>query len=208
MPTNLPTDIDSTYPDDGAPGRKLHQQYHDQSHAYTNTHDGAVDPHPGYLRKADNLAALADKAAARTNLAVQSTTEANAAYIAKGDVVYDEALGSAGTTSTTYTDLFAADPEVTVTIGSSGRALVILSVHAYCDAAGSYALASFAVSGATARAAADGKAATVQGTAEQSPTLVTVETGLTAGSTTFTTKYRATAGTVTFNSRRLTVIPL
>jgi hypothetical protein len=82
--TALPTDIDATFPDDGAAARKQHQQHHDAIHGYTNTHDAAPDPHPGYvlhtegdatyLAKADNLLALTDKAAARENLG------ANAAY--------------------------------------------------------------------------------------------------------------------------------
>lgn len=44
MATNLPTDIDATYPDRD-PGDKYHQQVHDAIHAYTNSHDTAPDPH-------------------------------------------------------------------------------------------------------------------------------------------------------------------
>lgn len=45
MATDLPTDIDATYPDDGDASRKTHQQHHDSIHGYTNTHDTATDPH-------------------------------------------------------------------------------------------------------------------------------------------------------------------
>lgn len=45
MATSLPTDIDATYSDDGSLGRQLHQQHHDELHAYTNQHDSAADPH-------------------------------------------------------------------------------------------------------------------------------------------------------------------
>jgi hypothetical protein len=44
MATNLPTDIAATYPD-ASPGDATHQAHHDESHAYTNSHDTAVDPH-------------------------------------------------------------------------------------------------------------------------------------------------------------------
>lgn len=44
MATNLPTDLNQTYPDQ-SPGDALHQQHHDQIHAYTNEHDTAPDPH-------------------------------------------------------------------------------------------------------------------------------------------------------------------
>lgn len=46
MATNLPINIDTTYSDDpNDASRKTHQQHHDAIHAYTNGHDGAVDPH-------------------------------------------------------------------------------------------------------------------------------------------------------------------
>lgn len=83
MGTALPTSIDADYSDAGSPSRKAHQQHHDAIHGYTNAHDGASDPHVVYLRKADNLLALTDMAAARANLSVQSTAEAAAAYVAK-----------------------------------------------------------------------------------------------------------------------------
>lgn len=90
MATNLPTNIDVTYAD-RSPGDKAHQQYHDQIHGYTNTHDGAVDPHPDYLLK----------------------TAASAAYVAKaGDVMTGvlrilqaaglDALGTAETTDAAF----------------------------------------------------------------------------------------------------------
>jgi hypothetical protein len=60
--TALPTDIDATFPDDGAAARKQHQQHHDTIHSYTNSHDGAADPHAVYVLKAGGSAITASAA--------------------------------------------------------------------------------------------------------------------------------------------------
>lgn len=59
MATNLPTDIEATYPD-ASPGDAAHQAHHDAVHAYTNGHDAAADPH-------------GDRAYADATFAVEST---------------------------------------------------------------------------------------------------------------------------------------
>lgn len=116
------------------------------------------------------------------------------------------------TTSTSYTDLATSGPAVTITTGS--QALVSI----FCgtiqnDTAADYALATFAVSGATTIAAADtyaikirNAAASVVGDWGLGATFLI--TGLTPGSNVFTMKYRAAVGgTATFATRQITVLP-
>lgn len=117
------------------------------------------------------------------------------------------------TTSTSYTDLATAGPAVTVTIGATGKALV--SMHGAIANATS-ALASyfgFAVSGASTVAASDttaiGFTSPSSGAGIRAGTVLLV-TGLAAGSTTFTAKYRMDPGVgpATFVDRRLSATPL
>lgn len=117
------------------------------------------------------------------------------------------------TTATSYTDLATAGPAVTVTIGSTGKALV--SLHSAIANATS-TLASyygFAISGATTLAAADATAigftSPTSGAGIRCGTIIMV-TGLTAGSTTFTSKYRMDPGVgpATFVDRRISATPL
>lgn len=118
---------------------------------------------------------------------------------------------SQATASASYTDLATAGPAVTVTTGT--KALVAVYADIYPSASGSYALMSFAVSGATTVAATDSNCVSVLGTAANNPRLAIgatfIITGLTAGSNTFTAKYRATGGTNgNFGSRAIAVIDL
>lgn len=114
------------------------------------------------------------------------------------------------TQSGTYADLATTTDTVTVTIGNSGMALVMLYSSMSCNAGTLYV--SYAVSGATTSAAADSKALIF---AQQNGFPVGafggafMETGLTAGSTTFKMKYRTTRTdyAATFVNRRIAVIP-
>lgn len=117
------------------------------------------------------------------------------------------------TTATSYTDLATVGPAVTVTIGSTGKALI--SMHSAIANATS-ALASYfgvAISGATVLAASDATAigftSPSSGAGIRAGTIILV-TGLSAGSTTFTSKYRMDPGVgpATFVDRRLSVTPL
>ncbi|OII61219.1 hypothetical protein BJP40_06745 [Streptomyces sp. CC53] len=115
---------------------------------------------------------------------------------------------SESTTSTSYTDLSTAGPAVTVTTGT--RALVFISADAQNDAAGSDALYSYAVSGSTTVAAADsfGSFLESSGSRRHRWTVASMQTGLTAGSNTFTMKYRVSANTGTFQNRNIVVVPM
>ncbi len=116
-------------------------------------------------------------------------------------------------TSTSYTDLTTSGPAVTVTTGT--KALVIVTAmcrNAIVGAAASTAFMSYAVSGATTVAANDNVAIKVgSGSATpsfncrfSSASLVT----LTAGSNTFTAKYRTSADTGRWNHRAIFVMNL
>lgn len=121
---------------------------------------------------------------------------------------------SESTASTTYTDLTTPGPAVTVTTG----AVALVIVECGMDNTGTAdSFMSFAVSGATTRAAnadGDNDAASFDGQlagtagANDSPVRITLLTGLTPGSNTFTAKYRVTGGTGGFTDRRIIVIPL
>lgn len=117
------------------------------------------------------------------------------------------------TTSTTYTDLATAGPAVTVTIGSTGKALVSLHSAIANATSGLASVYGFAVSGASTVAASDttaiGFTSPVANGGIRCGTIINV-TGLTPGSTTFTAKYRMDPGVgpATFVDRRLSVTPL
>lgn len=113
---------------------------------------------------------------------------------------------SQSTSSSTYTDLTTAGPAVTITTGT--KALVIIS--AFVGNSNVEHWASYAVSGATTIAASDGVGLMIRG---QNPTPVRASavsrlTTLTAGSNTFTMKYRDTGDASTFQYREIIVIDL
>lgn len=131
------------------------------------------------------------------------------------------------TASNSYTALATAGPVVTATIGTSGRCIVMASMFLeIVDPAGSAvdsaaAYMSYDVSGPTASSAIDGRAAAiffkydktgpVEDTAyevQMGATRVSMLTGLTAGSYTFTAKYRViNSHSSFFSDRVLVVIP-
>ena len=114
------------------------------------------------------------------------------------------------TTSTTYTDLATAGPAVTVTIPASGQALVTVTAGLNNSTDGVATIMSFAISGATTRAAAD--ATSLQSQANSVDVFQISATyfvsGLTAGSNTFTAKYRVAGTTGRFVNRSIIVVPL
>lgn len=121
------------------------------------------------------------------------------------------------TTSTSYTDLTTSGPAVTVTTGTTA----MVQVHfRYSNSSGNAnndtgtGHMSFAVSGATTLAAADARCAQgpqIHSTHTQTRSGMFYVTGLTAGSNTFTAKYKVsgvTPGTGTFSERNLAVFVL
>ena len=117
------------------------------------------------------------------------------------------------TTSTSYTDLATSGPAVTVTTGT--KALVIVTAmcrNAIVGAAASRAYMSYAVSGASTVAASDETAIKI-GSGSTTPSLdcrfsAASLVTLTAGSNTFTAKYRVTADTGRWKDRTIFVMNL
>lgn len=122
------------------------------------------------------------------------------------------------TTSTSYTDLATAGPSVTLTTGTS--AIVSVSCiasnnQANANAESGVTYMGFAVSGASTVTAADARAGfgpQIHTSHSQNRSGTFLVTGLTAGSNTFTAKYRVggalATGTGTFSNRHITVLAL
>jgi hypothetical protein len=111
------------------------------------------------------------------------------------------------TTSTSYTDLATSGPAVTLTTGTT--AFVIVTTYSYNATSGTATYMSFGVSGATTIAAGDSTSVSLLGMKtggqEWSNSAVYPVT-LTAGSNTFTSKYKTSSGTGTFGNRSIIVI--
>ena len=131
-----------------------------------------------------------------------------AASAASFNTGYALTSGGEATTSTSYANL-ATTTEVTVTTGT--KALISIAANIE-TVSGAEPFVSFAVSGATTVAATDdysgfcfNGAASMQVTSGRAIVL----TGLTAGSNTFTLKYRSVSGaSVTFRRRTISVVNL
>ncbi len=107
--------------------------------------------------------------------------------------------------STSYVDLATVGPSVTVVTATSAVVTLTTSMG---SSGGALQYMSFAISGATTRAASDLyslREATTSAIMHSASFLVS---SLTPGSNTFTCKYRATAGTADFYQRHLIVQPL
>jgi hypothetical protein len=159
-------------------------------------------------------------ASVRDNLletAPAKATTAGRIFVATGTNTIAEraVLGAAvdpteNTTSGTYTNLATSGPAVTLTTGI--RALVVVGARIGVTPASESVLASFEVTGASAVAAADNVAIwlnTQSANDVVSASRVSVIASLTAGSNTFTMKYRTTGGaTGGFGHRHLAVMGL
>jgi|NOAtaT_6_FD_contig_51_4267711_length_1891_multi_3_in_0_out_0_2 hypothetical protein len=115
-----------------------------------------------------------------------------------------------GTTSSTYTDLTTPGPAVTLTTGT--KALVLMSAYIEGSDVSTQSWMGCTISGATTNAAGDDKSGGFsQAVAGEwiKFTVAKTYTTLTAGSNTFTMKYRRDgSGTASFADREITVIDL
>lgn len=117
-------------------------------------------------------------------------------------------------TATAYGDLTSITDSVTVTVGASGKALVILDAGIKSPDGTYGGRMGFAVSGANTIAASDAKSTGLRLQASNNDFVypcnkMILLTGLTAGSTTFKLKYKTlSSGVATeFSDRSITVIP-
>jgi hypothetical protein len=119
---------------------------------------------------------------------------------------------SQSTSTLTFTDLTTAGPAVTVTTGT--KALVIVGAYLYNTSSGGGGDMGYAVSGATTVAATQTTSLETEGISASSFPIFAASrasflTGLTAGSNTFTAKYRAiVAGACNFRDRQIIVIDM
>ena len=109
---------------------------------------------------------------------------------------------SQNTTSTSYVDLTTPGPAVTVETGTVAEVTLTCTL---LNSASSVSFMAFAISGATTVAANDNACIQYPVTVQGRFTARYLVTGLTAGSNTFTAKYRAAAGTATFADRTIFV---
>jgi hypothetical protein len=113
------------------------------------------------------------------------------------------------TTSTSFTDLATAGPAVTLTTGT--KALVIVQARVYNTSTGGYVSMGTTVSGATTLAATEEKSLVFYSASNAPISQASagfILTGLTAGSNTFTAKYKVTAGNGTWIYRNIAVIDM
>ncbi len=123
--------------------------------------------------------------------------------VGRGAVNTSETTGSG-----TFTDLATAGPSFTITTGTV--AIIIMSAFLANSSAGANSQMGYAVSGASSVVADPNRAVIYESGAANDLaqcSYVTQETGLTAGSNTFTAKYQVSAGTGTFHRRQLFVLP-
>jgi hypothetical protein len=118
-------------------------------------------------------------------------------------------LVSDTTTSTSYSDLDGGTLGPSVSVATSNCAIVVVSGSLHNSSTFSTRMG-YEVSGASSVAAADNRALGVYGAANVGivASQFVYHEDLTAGNNVFTAKYRVAGGTGTFQSRRLTVIPL
>lgn len=143
-------------------------------------------------------------------------TAANRMYITTGNNAIAERVPSTAqvdtqqtTTSTSYTDLTTSGPAVTVTTGA--KAMVWFGAWMLHSTSGAENSVSVAVSGASSISANDDWRVLQSGASVSSNNrhmTCHLFTNLTAGSNTFTLKYKTNTGTATFQWRDLIVLPL
>jgi hypothetical protein len=135
-------------------------------------------------------------------------TAANA--IAERAVGHASVLTQQTSASASFTNLTTVGPTATITTGTT--VICVLSTLQRVDAAGSFAYMGVEVSGASTVAATDSESVVYESGAaadNSQMSYVFPLTGLTAGSNTFTAKYKvAGGGTGTWQNRRIVILPV
>jgi hypothetical protein len=182
---------------------------------FTWVSDATGIPATIFDAKGDIIAASAADTAVRlavgTNNQVLIADSTTATGLKWGTVLSSFASGttevatSQSTSSTSYTDL-ATSQSVTVTTGT--KALVIIGTRLFTSGPANLGYASFAVSGSTTIAAADKNGLVLDAIGYGALSKATLLTGLTAGSNTFTMKFKVDTGSATFDVRNILVIDM
>lgn len=114
------------------------------------------------------------------------------------------------TTSTSYTDLTTVGPQVSIDVGQTGEIVVNMYAALANLTANNATFMSFAITGATTRAAADNFALAwtpgTNGRGARYGAAIHVF-ALNPGIHTVTAKYRVSGGTGDYTNRRITVVP-
>lgn len=132
------------------------------------------------------------------------TTGANS--IAERAITENVITTGESTASGTYVDLTTVGPSVTITTGTEAILWIGCGMSNSTTAGGAMA---FAISGATTTAPADANSYGYQSAASAGGRSAWIgKVTLTAGSNTFTAKYRVNGGTGFFDTRRLGIIAL
>lgn len=119
-------------------------------------------------------------------------------------------LASTNTANTSY-EALDTPTSLSITIGATGKALVIIAATLTNSIANGRSLLAYAKSGANTSSSADGKALAYQayGNGSTHASGITIgEEGLTPGSTTYTLQQKVSAGTGSFSDITFTVVPL
>lgn len=159
-----------------------------------------------YVR--DNLAeTMPSLASAPGSMFAVDGANSIAERLADTDLVFT----SETTTSTSYTDLATPGPTVTVFTGPFAIVIIGGRLGGNTTPTTNATRMSWAITGATTRAASDTWAAGLVGYSATGSAFYTSRwyfAGVTPGANVFTAKYAVTGGTGTFAARSLAVIPL
>jgi hypothetical protein len=158
-----------------------------------------------YVRDNLNETAVA-KASAASQIFVSTGPNALAARVPSAASV---ATTQSSSTIGSYLDLTTPGPALTLTTGTI--AIVMFSASMSNNSTNSATFTSVAVSGASSVAASDAWCLLFDGNAASNFSRGTgahIFTGLTAGSNTFTMKYKVGSSTGNFSNREINVIPL
>ena len=122
-----------------------------------------------------------------------------------------EVTANESTSSSSYTNLATTGPSVTITTGT--KALVTVTCFMQQNSSsGGYGYMSFDVTGASSISASDTRAVynrmVYSSDDGMRASVTTLVTGLTAGSNTFTAKYKSSPSTTSFNNRSIIVVDM
>lgn len=152
---------------------------------------------------------LNETAPAKATIAGQIFVSTGTNAIAARLPAFASVTTNQSTASTSYVDLATPGPSVTVTTGT--RAMVFIQAQMENTVDTSQTFSSFAVSGASTIAASDANAILMDGVAANNALrfgAMTFLSTLTAGSNTFTMKYRVGANPGSFERRHIAVVPM